>query len=208
MGKRTEGVAATRRRILEAAVQLYREQGLAVTSMADVARRADVAPGTVLNHYRNPDMLARAVGDLIREELRVPGPELLDGLETLERRIRRLSRELAAFYDRSESWYEIYRAEAGRVGAWDEMSRAFFEEMDRLIRAALGPLADDDGAVAVVATLLNPGVSGGLRWRGLAGNQAADILADLLIPWLERRSSEAAARGDRPPSGVHGRRAH
>jgi AcrR family transcriptional regulator len=52
MGRRTQAVTATRQRILDAALALYQEQGIAAATMQDVARRADVAPGTVANHFR------------------------------------------------------------------------------------------------------------------------------------------------------------
>jgi hypothetical protein len=61
--------------------------------------------------------------------------------------------------------------------------------MDALIRAGLGPLAADEIAVTTVFVILNPSVSGGFRWRGMSTEAAADLLTDLLVPWLERRTS-------------------
>jgi AcrR family transcriptional regulator len=51
LGKRTASVEATRARIIDAAIDAYAELNVSGTSMHEVARRANVAPGTVLYHF-------------------------------------------------------------------------------------------------------------------------------------------------------------
>ena len=48
LGKRATQKDSTRGRIVQAAIDLYTERGISQTSMQQVARRADVAPATVL----------------------------------------------------------------------------------------------------------------------------------------------------------------
>jgi AcrR family transcriptional regulator len=187
LGKRAEGVIGTRRRIVRAAAALYREQGVSRTTMLAVARKADVAPATVLNHFPTRDVLAGAVAELVREELRMPDAAMLDELPTVEARVRWLSRELAGFYEHSEPWYEVYRQEVGGLAAWDEARDDFFHQVGSLVRRALGPLAEDDLAAVVTDAMLEPSVSGALRGRGLTAESAGGLLADLLVPWLEGR---------------------
>lgn len=51
MGRRTESVQQTRRRILDAAIGLFEEDGLRGTSVGRIAERADVTRATVYHHF-------------------------------------------------------------------------------------------------------------------------------------------------------------
>lgn len=184
LGKRAVAVAATRDRILTAAIALYQEHGVSGTSMQQVARLADVAPGTVLNHFPDPDALARAVVDRLREDLHVPGSEIFTGLESVDERLRRLARELSEFYERSEPWYLVYVREGGQIPAWAEAEQRFFDGIDRLMQEALGELADNATIRLAVSTLFEPGVLGGLTNKGLTSSDAGDFAADILLAWL------------------------
>jgi AcrR family transcriptional regulator len=184
LGKRAAAVAETRDRILTAAIALYQERGVSGTSMQQVGRRADVAPGTVLNHFPDPDALARAVVDRLLEDLHVPGPEIFTGLETVDERLRQLARELSEFYERSEPWYLVYVREGGRIPAWADAEQRFFEAIDRLMQEALGELADNATIKLAVSTLLDPGVLGGLTNKGLTSSAAGEFAADILLAWL------------------------
>jgi AcrR family transcriptional regulator len=95
LGKRTVAIAETRQRIIDAAIAIYQEKGISNTSMQDVARRADVAPGTVLNHFPTPDDIVSAVVVHLTTVLRVPGEEIFVGLNTVDQRIAKLIREIA-----------------------------------------------------------------------------------------------------------------
>lgn len=50
-----------RRRLIEAAVDLFTEQGIQATSLADIAKRSDVPLGNVYYYFKTKDDLARAV---------------------------------------------------------------------------------------------------------------------------------------------------
>ena len=79
LGRRAEQMARTRDRILAAAIEAYRDNGIRGTSMQEVARRADVAPGTVLNHFPTPAALTEAALARITESLDPPSPAVLSG---------------------------------------------------------------------------------------------------------------------------------
>ena len=55
MDVRAEQAARTRERILDAALESYRERGIGSTSLQAVARRAHVSAATVLNHFGSAD---------------------------------------------------------------------------------------------------------------------------------------------------------
>ena len=51
LGKRAGPKADTRARILAAAVEIYRDRGMAAASNLAIAHAADVSPATVRNHF-------------------------------------------------------------------------------------------------------------------------------------------------------------
>jgi AcrR family transcriptional regulator len=187
MGKRADLKAETRTRIITAAVDLYRERGTSGGSIRAIARRADVAVATVTNHFPRADDLSAAVAEQVLDELRMPGPDLFDGLEQMSERIAILARELAAFFDRSESWWRLYDRDPALGASWSGAERRYFAKLDRLVRLALGPLAEDELAVAVATAVIGPPVFVALRGRGLSSDDAAEISTQLVVPWLEAR---------------------
>jgi AcrR family transcriptional regulator len=187
LGKREGPKADTRARIVAAAVRLYLEQGLAGASTLAIARAADVAPGTVRNHFPSRDDLSAAVLDQVLVELSPPSPEIFEGLTGVADRIRRLAMELAAFYERSEPWWRAYQREPDLISAWTSGVDRYYRDTDALMRAALGPLGADETAAAVVAAVIGPPTFFVLRSRGLSGAEAAEVTVALTVPWLEAR---------------------
>jgi AcrR family transcriptional regulator len=61
MPSQSERSAGTRRRILDAARELYAERGWAATPLDDVARAAGVTKGAVYHHFSDKTQLLRAV---------------------------------------------------------------------------------------------------------------------------------------------------
>ena len=189
LGKRAIQQADTRRRIVDAALELYQEQGVSGTTMQDIARRADVAPGTVANHFGSRDALATEVIGRILGDLQMPTPDLFDGVDDLEDRIHLMVRELAAFFDRSDPWWRASQREQD-VGLWADAEQRFYGDLDALIRAALGPLAGDEDAVAVVMAVLGRWVIGALQATGRSADEAVDLVSDMFGSWLTRRAAE------------------
>jgi AcrR family transcriptional regulator len=193
LGKREITVAETRQRIIDAAMAIYQEKGISNTSMQDVARKADVAPGTVLNHFPTPDDLVEAVVVQLTAVLSVPGEEIFVGLHTVDQRVAKLVCELATFYERSNSWYQIHKQDRDRVKALAEGEAHFFGMINALVRMALDPLDADKKTVAIVTALINPSMLGTLRGMGFSTGAASDIVVDLLLLWLGRTAEERSA---------------
>ena len=182
--------ADTRRRIVDAALGLYEEQGVTATTMQDIARRADVAPGTVANHFGSAEALAAEVTVRILADLRMPTPELFDGVPDLAERIHRLVHEMGWLFTRSNSWWRV-RQQEPNVPFWADAEARYYADLDTLVRAALGPLAADADAVAVVDAILGTWVLGAIETTGMSSEAAADLLADLLTTWLATRPNPA-----------------
>ena len=187
LGRRAGAKADTRSRIVAAALEIYRDRGLAGASNLAIAKAADVAPATVRNHFPEPGDLARAVFDGMLAELQIPTPAIYEGLRTLRDRVARLSQELAAFYERSEPWWRAYEREPELISAWGGGVDWYYTEIDRLMRAALGELSTDDRSMAVVASVIGPPTFFGLRARGLTSQEAVNLCLELALPWLEAR---------------------
>jgi AcrR family transcriptional regulator len=104
---KTDVVAEFRRgQILSAARDRFGRQGLRGTTVADIARAAGVAKGTVYLYFRSKDELLRSVltGDLAElhdetvPEISAPG--------SLEDKLRRFIRTELAFFDRHRDFIE------------------------------------------------------------------------------------------------------
>lgn len=187
LGRRAGPKAGNRARIVAAALGIYRDRGLAGASTLAIARAADVAPGTVRNHFPEPGDLARAVFGAMLDELDVPTPSIFEGATDLRVRVESLARELAAFYERSEPWWRAYEREPELISAWGGGVDQYYADIERVMRAALGDLSADDQSVAVVASVIGPPTFFALRGRGLSSDDAVRLSLDLALPWLERR---------------------
>jgi AcrR family transcriptional regulator len=203
LGRRAAPKAETRSRIVAAALEIFRDHGLAGASNLAVARAADVAPATVRNHFPGPDELAQAVFEAMLAELRIPTATIFDGVSGLRDRVERLARELAAFYVRSESWWRAYEREPELIRAWGGGVDSYYADVERLMRTALGPLSTDDRSLAVVASVIGPPAFFALKERGFSAGEAVDLTLELVLPWLDRRQEELASTGSPsgPPAG-------
>ena len=184
LGRRAAPKAETRSRIVAAALATYRDRGLAGASNLAIAQAADVAPATVRNHFPDDADLARAVFELLLDELHVPTPAIFDDVRSLRDRVGRLAHELAAFYDRSEPWWRVYEREPELISAWGGGVDQYYADIEALMRAALGTPASDDRSVAVVASVIGPPTYFALRGRGLSSDEAVRLSLELAVPWL------------------------
>lgn len=194
LGRRAEAMARTRARIVDAAMALYLEQPVTSTSMQEVARRAGVAAGTVLNHFATQDALAEAVVVRLMETLRVPTEEIFAGLETVEGRLRALAESLATFFERAEPWFHVHEREHGTVAAFAAGAREFDRRVSALIGQALGGDADARTAITV-RVLFSPPVLRDLRVHGdMRTSDAAGLASEIVLAWLNTESKGERGR--------------
>ena len=191
LGKREASVAETRSRILEAAADAYRDLGVNGTSMQEVARRADVAAGTVLNHFDTPDDLTEAVVDRIIGQLSVPRADSLDGIEDPLGRVELAIAEVYAFYQRSDPWVAFFFRERGVVPAIDRGQERVTLAIAELLEAALGSLIVDADIRIAVGTVMDPGTRAAFMRAGATeGDVAARAYAQ--VEGLIRERTEGA----------------
>ena len=104
MQRRSALEAKTRERIVRATVVLHAEHGTSGTSYGMIAKRAQVSPQTVYNHFpTRPDLVAACTGH-VAALASPPGPQLLLDLPDAEARLRALVRGLFVYYRYAERW--------------------------------------------------------------------------------------------------------
>jgi len=183
--QRAESAEETRRRLVEATFALHSEQGIAATTMKQIAERAGVGIGTVYHHFPSLDDTIMACGQMVMATNPLPTEAIFAGVPTMKARLVRLARTWFDYLDRIG--FEMVRADAGKVA----IVRQFVEEEAStrvsLTRAALAPFAIDRDLVNIVAALLDIAVYRNLQHAGLTLDQAADVVADVIHARLTRK---------------------
>jgi AcrR family transcriptional regulator len=180
MARRAERAEQTRDRILDAALALYSEQGVEATSLRQVAGRAEVSPGTVLNHFSDADGLATAVVDRITASIDVPSPTIFAGAATRAEKVNRLMNELFTFYERTEHWFHLFGEELTTVPALRQGEQRFWAAVGDLFGQALGAAISDRRVAGAAFGLTNPGTFSALRAAGLTVDEAAELVASAI----------------------------
>lgn len=204
--KRAESAEATRARIVDAARDLYRERGVAGTTIAAIAERADVARGTILHHFHGADGLLDAVAQHVLERLDLPDERLLDGVPPGEPRIRAFVEAMVRFFERSTPWWRVFEPVMQRPEL-QAREQVYWSGLGRLQAAALGPgVTSDPEAMAAIGALIHPGTLGTFLWvletAGLAAGDRARIVGDLVVAYVAQRAEQGRGKEVRPSTGA------
>jgi AcrR family transcriptional regulator len=188
MGRRAAASADTRWRIVDAAIALHAEQGVLGTSWPDIAKRADVALGTVYRHFPGLDQLVPACTSENALRTRPPGSNILVGLTRPEDRIGQFVKELFAFYGRSAPWTPKAGVDRHRLPVLDTILSRREAGLRALVEETLGPLRRRRRALEVALAMTDFGVWRSLTRSGLSTEAAARLVTDVLVTWLVGRS--------------------
>jgi AcrR family transcriptional regulator len=208
MATRAEAATATRRRILDAALELYRERGIKATTLTAIADRADVARGTVIYHFGAADQLLGEALDLLLERLELPDEHVLDAVIGRDARIKAFVDAMIAFQERSAPYWTTFDSEMSRP-ALQQREEKYWAAFERLLAIALGPeLADDARAGAVIVSLSHPATAGTFFWAyeraGGSRDAARRMIGDLAIDAVNRIAAEPRkGRFDKGGKGWH-----
>jgi AcrR family transcriptional regulator len=96
--RRAEAQNRTRRKIVEAAIELHQAQGLAATSVSDIAERANVGKVTVYRHFPNEAALVTACSGQYFQRHPFPDPEDWRRIEDPSERLRKGLRDTYAYH--------------------------------------------------------------------------------------------------------------
>lgn len=195
LGERAAQAQATRDRIVEAAIEVYTEVGISAATMREIGLRADVAPGTLRHHFGSRVELDRAMVDRLTAEVPLPELSLFDGAHTVEERLERIVRATGTFLEQAQRLYRMWRREPMVTGPWAERGAAYGARWNELMRSALGPLADDADALAVLRAVLDMSFFESIRAGTRTTEQVSALISAVIIPWFAARS---AGRGVGP----------
>jgi len=194
LGRRAESASATRQRIIDTAVELYRDRGIGGTTLTSVAEKSDVSRGTILHHFGSADGLIEAVAVAVMEALEAPDERILDGIDDPEERIRVFIAAMVRFFQRSTPWWRVFESEMHRPEL-QAREAEYWATLARIQAAALGPeLTGDRLANATVSALIHPATLGAListlETSGLSLEEVIEVVGDLVVP-IARRTQVA-----------------
>jgi AcrR family transcriptional regulator len=193
LGERVAQIQATRERIIETAIELYTDLGISATTMRQIALRADVAPGTLRNHFSSRDDLDRAMVERLMVEAPLPELSILDGARSIEERLGQLIRVTGTFFDQSARIYRMWLRERLLTRVWADAGAAYGARWEQLISSALGPLADDADATAILTAVLDPSYFENVRAGTRTTVEVSDLITAAISPWFAARVAERAA---------------
>ena len=192
LGERAAQVQATSDRIIEAAIELYIEVGISAATMRGVGIRADVAPGTLRNHFSTREDLDRAMVERLTSEALLPDRSIFDGTGSNEERLERVIRAGGVFMEQGGRLYRMWMREPMMTGPWAEKGAEYGKRWDGLMQTALGSLADDEEAMAVLRAVIHPSFFDNIRGGRRSTGEASALATALVVPWFAARARDRA----------------
>lgn len=150
--------------------------------MVAVARRADVASGTVLYHYSEPGALAEAVADRWIEETDWPEVSQIPVDTSLEERVDLLLETVYAMYEAARPAAEVYR-KSPQHPAVRKLQSVWDDQVSQTITDALGSHVIEEDKPMISAILEGQFLSSLIR-HGINENQIQDSAGRLIVAWL------------------------
>jgi AcrR family transcriptional regulator len=193
---------ATRERIVEAAIELAIEVGISATTLRQVGLRADVAPGTLRNHFRSREELEAAMTERLTAEAPLPEPSIFEGTSSIEERLGRLIHVTGRFFDRSQRIYRMWLRERMVTGIWAQTGAAYSARWEELTRVALGPLADDPDALAILRAILQPTFYESVRGGTRSTDEVSALITAAIAPWFAARLEQIHSKPRPSSEGV------
>ena len=86
--RRTKNSEETRRRILEVALELFRQRGFDATTMRDIASACGIALGATYYHFGSKEAIVLAYYSLAKDEMHQPLDEAVSGARSLAAGLR------------------------------------------------------------------------------------------------------------------------
>ena len=195
MDARSAAVEETRRRIIDATVQLHNQQGIKGTSMQDIADRAEVALATVYRHFPSLDELVPACGGRILELNPPPTADVFDGLDSGEARIAGLVQALHDNYARGSRVYEVGFAEAATIPALARFMDEVASNIAGLVATAAAPFKVDGQSLDLARGLCDFRVWLALTEAGLNQEDATKAIARIICTFLSGEEGSNEERG-------------
>jgi AcrR family transcriptional regulator len=182
--RRAEQMEDTRRRIVEAAVELHKTLGPAHTSVSAIAERAGVQRQTYYRHFPEMRSLFMACSGLHMARNPMPDPDAWRAISDPEERLRTGLAELFAFYAASQGMLANVIRDAETDPLVAEVAELRMAAMADVRGVLLDGLASN-GGVPSLATALDLAIDFNtwrllVRRNGLSHEQAIELLASMI----------------------------
>lgn len=189
MSGREAAVAKTRRRIVEATLELHGRKGIFGTSWQDIAKAADVSVGSVYKHFPSLEQLLPACGGLLMERARPPSPDDLpdiigDAVEPRER-LRRAVAVLFAFYERGGQYLESDARER-EIPEIRQFEQDLRDMVTQFVSEAAANLQFSGDDVLVASAMADLPSFRAMAVRGVGLETAVEACTNSILAWLSR----------------------
>jgi AcrR family transcriptional regulator len=183
--RRRIGFDARRTLIIDAAREVFAEQGYTGASMEEIARRAGITKATLYDHFSSKQTLHLWLLDRQREELNRIGREHMSGAGTLEERVERT---FDAFFryvnEQPYAWRMLFRETTGDATVAAEHRRTHAEAAAVIARMlfdnAEGPFVEGD-RYPELANAVGELIRGGLHAITLWWMEHPDVPRETIV---------------------------
>ncbi len=151
--------------------------------MVAVARRADVASGTVLYHYPDPEGLADAVAERWIEEADWPEVPQMREDGSLKERVDLLLDTINAMWETARPASEVYN-KSPRHPAMRKLQNVWDHQVSQAVTNALGSHVMDEDKPMISAILEGQFLSSLIR-HGIHRDQIQHSASRLIVAWLK-----------------------
>jgi AcrR family transcriptional regulator len=188
---KTQMREAVRAEILDAAEELISTRGLHGAALAQIARRAGVAVGTLYNYFADRDAMIRALFDSRRATLR---PKLAAAVENavhlpFEQRLRQYMRDALAVFDEHRRFVKV-AIETEHVKLSPSTSAAeWLAAIESIIQAGVAEKVIDAKRASLVAMVVQGAMKTVLLRRVSEGGDfvgEADAIVDIVLDGARR----------------------
>jgi AcrR family transcriptional regulator len=180
--RRAERQEETRRRIVEAAVELHRTKGPARTTLSDIARLAGVQRHTLYRHFPDERAILTACSGLYGELYPAPDPMAWAAFDDPAVRLREGLAQLYAYYDRASDMLDRVLRDAEVHEPTRETVQMRRGPAMATIRRVLGEgLPDEQRVHALLDLALDFRAWKRLRASGLSNREAAGTMAHAIL---------------------------
>jgi AcrR family transcriptional regulator len=146
--QRAERQQETRRRIVQAAVELHTMLGPARTTVQAIADRAGVTRPTVYAHFPDARSLFQACSGQVREAVPLPDPTSWRSIADPGERLETALRELYGYYERLEPLLENVQRDAAVMPLVADMNAYRVRYLEEIRDVLLGAWTTRGGAKA------------------------------------------------------------
>jgi AcrR family transcriptional regulator len=179
--RRAERQEETRRRIVQAAIDLHRTKGPARTTLSDIARRAGVQRHTLYRHFADEREVGLACSGLYLEENPPPRAEEWQSIPPGAERLRTGLGELYRFFERNEDMLSNVTRDAEVHPLTREMFELRAGPALHAVRQVLAEGLDGPRCLAALELALEFGTWRLLHRSGLTQDDAVETMVAAVL---------------------------